>query len=151
MVWSRCTWPVSRNPGRVTEVDYADLATVATGSLVWMADPCCAWTLIEVGGSATSFDFAILATLSKESRRWIADQFSIWYVYRTRISVIDPDSDDLVMIVDDIPTSRTDTRNAWPLPIIRAGVTGFDLVGVATLATASLKTAFHAPESTQYT
>ena len=25
MVWSRCTWPVSRNPGRVTEVDYADL------------------------------------------------------------------------------------------------------------------------------
>ena len=116
-----------------------------------MADPCCAWTLSEIGVSATSFDFAILATLSKESRRWIADQFSIWHVYRTRISVIDPDSDDLVMIVDDIPTSRTDTRNAWPLPIIRAGVTGFDLVGVATLATASLKTAFHAPESTQYT
>jgi len=51
MVWSQCTWPLSRNPqpGRATKVDCADIATVATAKHFWMKDLCCAWTLLEVG------------------------------------------------------------------------------------------------------
>ena len=59
----------------------------------------------------------------------------VWPLHQTRVSVSVPDFDKLVMSAQGNLTSMTDTCTTSPFPITHASVTGFDLVGLAMLAT----------------
>jgi len=100
--WSRCTWPLSRNPVRMTEVDCVDLETAAADRLVLITHLCYTFRtgctgLACFGGPA----WVGTDMLAQYSVILITDQYPDWSTYSDRIIVQGPDFANLLTFTID--------------------------------------------------